>query len=57
MLAPFIGDLDRIAPSYQINGSQIQVLKTPSEFYETLKVWPPWSLKPISRRALDADRE
>lgn len=37
VLAPFIGELDRIAPSFQINGSQIRVLKTPSEFYETLK--------------------
>ncbi len=38
MLAPFVGDLDRIAPSFQINGSQIRILRTPSEFYETLKV-------------------
>ncbi|KAK4137718.1 hypothetical protein BT67DRAFT_119107 [Trichocladium antarcticum] len=37
MLAPFVGELDRIAPSFKINGSQIQVLQSPAEFYETLK--------------------
>ncbi|ORY72076.1 uncharacterized protein BCR38DRAFT_405084 [Pseudomassariella vexata] len=36
MLAPFMNELDKIAPSFQINGSQIQVLRTPSDFYETL---------------------
>lgn len=38
MLAPFLGDLDRIAPCFNVHGSQIRILKTPSEFYETLKV-------------------
>ncbi len=38
MLAPLLSDLDRIAPSFQIHGSQIRVLRTPSDFYETLKV-------------------
>lgn len=38
MLAPFVEELDKIAPSFKINGSQIRVLRTPSEFYETLKV-------------------
>jgi len=38
MLAPFTSELDRIAPSFQINGSQIRVLRTPSDFYDTLKV-------------------
>ncbi|KAL1840061.1 hypothetical protein VTJ49DRAFT_837 [Mycothermus thermophilus] len=37
MLAPFTGELDRIAPSFRINGSQIRVLQSPAEFYETLK--------------------
>ncbi|KAK3325967.1 hypothetical protein B0H66DRAFT_472420 [Apodospora peruviana] len=37
MLAPFVGELDRIAPSFKISGSQIQVLQTPTEFYETLQ--------------------
>ncbi|KAK4142319.1 uncharacterized protein C8A04DRAFT_38423 [Dichotomopilus funicola] len=37
MLAPFVGELDRIAPSFRIHGSQIQVLRTPAEFYEALK--------------------
>ncbi|KAK3359627.1 hypothetical protein B0T25DRAFT_533440 [Lasiosphaeria hispida] len=37
MLAPFVGELDRLAPSFKINGSQVQVLQTPAEFYETLK--------------------
>ncbi|KAK0652575.1 hypothetical protein B0T16DRAFT_427013 [Cercophora newfieldiana] len=36
-LAPFVNELDRIAPSFRVNGSQIQVLETPAEFYETLK--------------------
>ncbi|KAK0629561.1 hypothetical protein B0T17DRAFT_486565 [Bombardia bombarda] len=37
MLAPFTNELDRIAPSFRINGSQVRVLQTPTEFYETLK--------------------
>ncbi|KAF3056304.1 CDP-diacylglycerol-glycerol-3-phosphate 3-phosphatidyltransferase [Daldinia childiae] len=37
MLAPFVNELDRIAPSFQIDGSQIQIIKTPTDFYETLK--------------------
>ncbi|KAI2465648.1 hypothetical protein F4781DRAFT_16302 [Annulohypoxylon bovei var. microspora] len=37
MLAPFVNELDKIAPSFQINGSQIQIIKTPTDFYETLK--------------------
>ncbi|KAJ4306624.1 CDP-diacylglycerol--glycerol-3-phosphate 3-phosphatidyltransferase [Collariella sp. IMI 366227] len=37
MLAPFVGELDRIAPSFRINGSQVRVLQSPAEFYETLK--------------------
>lgn len=37
MLVPFVSELDRIAPSFKINGSQIRVLQSPTEFYETLK--------------------
>ncbi|KAK8136085.1 hypothetical protein PG984_004025 [Apiospora sp. TS-2023a] len=37
MLAPFVNELDKIAPSFRIHGSQIQVIRTPSDFYETLK--------------------
>lgn len=37
LLAPFVTELDRIAPSFKINGSQIRVLQSPAEFYETLK--------------------
>ncbi|KAI1430633.1 hypothetical protein GGR50DRAFT_684046 [Xylaria sp. CBS 124048] len=37
MLAPFTNELDRIAPSFKINGSQIQIIKSPADFYETLK--------------------
>ncbi|GKT84757.1 CDP-diacylglycerol-glycerol-3-phosphate 3-phosphatidyltransferase [Colletotrichum tofieldiae] len=38
MLAPFANELDKIAPSFSINGSQIQIIRTPADFYETLKV-------------------
>ncbi|KAI0467980.1 hypothetical protein F4859DRAFT_221415 [Xylaria cf. heliscus] len=37
MLAPFTNELDRLAPSFKINGSQIQIIKSPTDFYETLK--------------------
>ncbi|KAI0805681.1 hypothetical protein GGR55DRAFT_269453 [Xylaria sp. FL0064] len=37
MLAPFTNELDRLAPSFRINGSQIQIIKSPTDFYETLK--------------------
>lgn len=37
MLAPFVTELDKIAPAFPIHGSQIRILQTPSEFYETLK--------------------
>ncbi|KAK0727748.1 hypothetical protein B0T26DRAFT_695611 [Lasiosphaeria miniovina] len=37
ILEPFTTELDRIAPSFKINGSQVRVLQTPAEFYETLK--------------------
>lgn len=38
LLAPFVSELDRMAPSFDIRGDQIRILKTPTEFYETLKV-------------------
>jgi CDP-diacylglycerol---glycerol-3-phosphate 3-phosphatidyltransferase len=38
MLAPFTNELDHIAPSFNIDGTQIQILQTPADFYETLKV-------------------
>ncbi|KAM3457469.1 hypothetical protein NHJ6243_007806 [Beauveria neobassiana] len=37
ILAPFVNELDKLAPSVDLRGDQIQILKTPSEFYETLK--------------------
>ncbi|KXJ93456.1 hypothetical protein Micbo1qcDRAFT_183204 [Microdochium bolleyi] len=37
VLAPFVSELDKVSPSFQIKGSQIEILKTPTEFYETLK--------------------
>lgn len=38
MLGAFTNELDRIAPKFEVHGSQIQILRTPGEFYETLKV-------------------
>ncbi|PSR85797.1 hypothetical protein BD289DRAFT_367981 [Coniella lustricola] len=37
MLAPFISELDKIAPSFPIHGSQVEILQTPADFYDTLK--------------------
>lgn len=37
MLAPFVSELDKIAPSFPIHGSQVRILQSPAEFYETLK--------------------
>ncbi|RYP40634.1 hypothetical protein DL769_011737 [Monosporascus sp. CRB-8-3] len=37
MLAPFITELEKITPSFAINGSQIQIIRSPADFYETLK--------------------
>ncbi len=39
MLAAFTNELDRIAPRFDIRGSQIQILQTPADFYNTLKVY------------------
>ncbi len=38
ILGSLTNELDRIAPRFEIQGSQIQVLRSPNEFYETLKV-------------------
>jgi CDP-diacylglycerol--glycerol-3-phosphate 3-phosphatidyltransferase len=38
MLATITTDLDKIAPRFEVQPEQIEILKTPSEFYETLKV-------------------
>ena len=38
MLAPFVDELDKIAPSFKVNGSQIKIIQAPADFYETLKV-------------------
>ncbi|CAI6333289.1 unnamed protein product [Periconia digitata] len=37
MLATITTDLDRIAPRFEVQPEQIEILRTPSEFYETLK--------------------
>ncbi|KAL6704577.1 CDP-diacylglycerol--glycerol-3-phosphate 3-phosphatidyltransferase [Coniothyrium glycines] len=37
MLAAFTTDLDKIAPRFELQSDQIQVLQSPAEFYETLK--------------------
>jgi hypothetical protein len=38
MLATITTDLDKIAPRFEIQPEQIEILKTPAEFYQTLKV-------------------
>ena len=38
MLGAFTNELDKIAPKFKIHGSQIQILRSPAEFYDTLKV-------------------
>jgi CDP-diacylglycerol--glycerol-3-phosphate 3-phosphatidyltransferase len=37
-LEAFTTELDRIAPRFEIHGSQVRILREPAEFYETLKV-------------------
>ncbi|KAF1839040.1 phosphatidylglycerophosphate synthase [Decorospora gaudefroyi] len=37
MLATITTDLDKIAPRFEIEPEQIQIIQTPAEFYETLK--------------------
>ena len=38
MLGAFTNEFDKIAPKFEVHGSQIDVLRSPAEFYETLKV-------------------
>jgi hypothetical protein len=38
MLATITTDLDNIAPRFEIQSEQITIIKTPADFYETLKV-------------------
>ena len=38
MLATITTDLDNIAPRFEIAPEKIRIIKTPTEFYETLKV-------------------
>ncbi|PNY23312.1 CDP-diacylglycerol-glycerol-3-phosphate 3-phosphatidyltransferase, partial [Tolypocladium capitatum] len=37
VLAPFVSELDRMAPSFDVRGEDIRILQTPADFYETLK--------------------
>ncbi|KAG5984157.1 hypothetical protein E4U55_005870 [Claviceps digitariae] len=36
-LAPLVGELDRMAPSFDIRGEDVRIIRTPADFYETLK--------------------
>jgi hypothetical protein len=38
MLATINADLDKIAPKFEVQPDQIQILQTPAQFYDTLKV-------------------
>ena len=55
MLAPFVNELDKIAPSFKVNGSQIHIIQSPADFYETLKVCNRDPI-PLPRRSLGYDR-
>jgi CDP-diacylglycerol---glycerol-3-phosphate 3-phosphatidyltransferase len=37
LLSPLTSELDRIAPSFDLCGDQIEVIQTPAQFYSTLK--------------------
>ncbi|GAP90910.1 putative phosphatidylserine synthase [Rosellinia necatrix] len=37
IIAPFTNEFDRLAPSFKINGSHIEIIKSPADFYEILK--------------------
>jgi len=43
-LAPFVSELDRMAPSFDVRGGDIRILRTPTDFYETLKVRRTWDM-------------
>jgi len=38
MLATITTDLDKIAPRFEIQPDQIEIIQSPAEFYEKLKV-------------------
>lgn len=38
MLGTLTGELDKLAPRFEVHASQIRILQAPGEFYETLKV-------------------
>lgn len=38
MLGSITSELDKLSPRFEVNPAQIQILQSPSEFYETLKV-------------------
>lgn len=38
MLGSVTSELDKLSPRFEVEPSQIQILKSPSDFYETLKV-------------------
>lgn len=38
MLGTLTGELDKLAPRFEIRANQIRILRAPEEFYETLKV-------------------
>jgi CDP-diacylglycerol--glycerol-3-phosphate 3-phosphatidyltransferase len=38
VLGAFTNELDKIAPRFDLEGSQIQILRSPADFYNTLKV-------------------
>jgi CDP-diacylglycerol--glycerol-3-phosphate 3-phosphatidyltransferase len=40
-LGGLTSELDRVAPGFAIEPSQIEILKSPTDFYETLKVKEP----------------
>lgn len=42
MLATITSDLDRIAPRFEMFPEQIEIIQTPAEFYQTLKVGRPF---------------
>jgi CDP-diacylglycerol--glycerol-3-phosphate 3-phosphatidyltransferase len=47
MLATITTDLDKIAPRFEIQPEQIEIIQTPAEFYQTLKVGQPSLLYPF----------
>lgn len=49
MLATITTDLDKIAPRFEIQPDQIEILQTPAEFYQTLKVGHSSPFRSISR--------